>query len=1033
MCNRRMYWTSALLALALLAISGATARAETSLVGWWPLDDGAGTVASDASGNGRNGTFQGDPEWVAGHFGGALYFDGDDYVDTGFTDNLANWTVSCWAKSPAAPAAAAASGPFHREANFQINWNHTDVKFRAAVGLKAGTTWQAASFGTLEADTWYHLAGTYDGEDLKAYVNGKLITTNSTPTGAAANETASLKLGKHAKSAQYFTGTVDDARVYNGVLSQKDIQRIANGYSLDPVAWYKFDETSGTTAVDSAGGNNGTLQPAGSDGMGVVGPKWVAGNFDGGIEFDGGAGNVATNDYVDLPIGSLLSKMSSITITLWANWSGTGGSWQRIFDFGSGTSSYMFLTPSRSGTNAGRFAIRSTEVAEQIVNPPAILPTGWHHVAVAINSANMTIYLYVDGVMVRSGPTLLLPKDMGVTTQNWLARSQYPDSYYKGALDDFRIYDRALATDEVVNVMGGGPGYGVVNSPVPADKATDVLRDQTLSWKAPSGIEAQTYDVYVGTVRDDVANASSANPLGVLASAGQAATTYNPGHMEFGKSYYWRVDQVGPAPDFKVVKGNVWTFTVEPVAYTIAKASITATASSSDKDTMGPGRTVDESGLINGLHSTLETDMWLSSKLGPEPAWIQYAFDKVYSLNDMLVWNYNSTMESIAGYGAMDVTVEYSVDGSAWTKLGDVQFAQALGEPNGVAGTQVDFKGVAAQFVKLTINSNWGGIFAQCGLSEVRFSRFPATAINPSPASGKYQVVGPVTLTWRPGRDAGSHEVYLGTDKSNLPLVATVSQPSYEATVEQGKVYYWQIVEVNEAKQPPRWPSDVWNFETKGTPQDPGVASLAALYAMEDNADDSSGNSLNGTLSNGPVFVDGKAGMGKALSFDGTDDFVTLPIGDLLSTLSDITVATWTDFSQSGGAWQRVWDFGSGSASYIMVTPAQAGTGPLTFAVKSATVAEKRFAAPARLALGWHHVAVTINSATMTGRLYLDGAIVSSSSIAVLPKDLGVTTQNWIGKSQYSSDAYYKGSVDDLRIYKQALSQSEIMYLAGQR
>ena len=838
MCNRRMYWTSALLALAILAISGATARADGSLVGWWPLDDGAGTVASDASGNGRNGTFQGDPEWVAGQFGGALYFDGDDYVDTGFTDNLGNWTVGCWAKSPAAPAAAAASGPLHREANFQINWNHTDVKFRAAVGLKAGTTWQAASFGTLEADTWYHLAGTYDGEDLKAYVNGKLITTNSAPTGAAANETASLKLGKHAKSAQYFTGTIDDARVYNGVLSQKEIQRIANGFSLDPVALYKFDETSGATAADSVGGLNGTLQPAGSDGTGVVGPKWVAGNIGGGIEFDGGAGNVATNDYVDLPIGTLLSKMSSITLTMWANWSGTGGSWQRMFDFGSGTSSYMFLTPSRSGTNAGRFAIRSIEVGEQIVNPPAILPTGWHHVAASINSATMRIYLYVDGALVANGPTLLLPKDLGVSTQNWLARSQYPDSYYKGALDDVRIYDRALATDEVMDIVSGGPGYGVVNTPVPTDKTTGVLRDQKLSWKAPLGADAATYDVYFGTVRDDVANANSANPLGVLLSPGQAAMTFDPGRLEFGKAYYWRIDQVGPAPDFKVVKGNIWTFTVEPLASTIAKASITATASSMDKDTYSPSKTIDGSGLVNDLHSTLETDMWLSSKAGPEPAWIQYAFDKVYSLNNMLVWNYNSTMESIAGYGAMDVAVEYSVDGSTWTKLGDVQFAQALGEPNGVAGTDVDFKGVAAKFVKLTITSNWGGMFPQYGLSEVRFSRLPATATNPSPASGALQVTTPVTLTWSPGRDAASHEVYLGTDKNNLPLVATVAQPSYQATVEPGKVYYWQVVEVNEAKAAPRFSSDLWNFETKDKPTDPGVASLAALYALDDNADD---------------------------------------------------------------------------------------------------------------------------------------------------------------------------------------------------
>ena len=98
-------------------------------------------------------------------------------------------------------------------------------------------------------------------------------------------------------------------------------------------------------------------------------------------------------------------------------------------------------------------------------------------------------------------------------------------------------------------------------------------------------------------------------------------------------------------------------------------------------------------------------------------------------------------------------------------------------------------------------------------------------------------------------------------------------------------------------------------------------------------------------------------------------------------------------------------------------------------------MAEKRFvAAPRALPTGWHHTAVVIDGTTMTATLYLDGgAVAGTSSVAVLPKDLGVTTQNWIGRSQFTADAFFNGTVDDFRIYNRALSAAEVRYLAGDR
>jgi len=78
------------------------------------------------------------------------------------------------------------------------------------------------------------------------------------------------------------------------------------------------------------------------------------------------------------------------------------------------------------------------------------------------------------------------------------------------------------------------------------------------------------------------------------------------------------------------------------------------------------------------LHSTVDTDMWLSAEDGPQPTWIQYEFDKAYKLHEMWVWNHNTGFEYVLGFGLKDVTVKYSTNGTDWTELAGVpEFAQA--------------------------------------------------------------------------------------------------------------------------------------------------------------------------------------------------------------------------------------------------------------------------------------------------------------------------------------------------------------------
>lgn len=213
---------------------------------------------------------------------------------------------------------------------------------------------------------------------------------------------------------------------------------------------------------------------------------------------------------------------------------------------------------------------------------------------------------------------------------------------------------------------------------------------------------------------------------------------------------------------------------------------------------------------------------------------------------------------------------------------------------------------------------------------------------------------------------------------------------------------------------------------------DPGAASLAALYAMEDSLNDGSGNNRNGTAEIGASFGDGPTGYGKALTLDGVSGYATVPVGTLVASLNSATFAAWVNYAGAGGNWQRIFDFGTGTDVYTFLTPS--GAGGLRFAITTAAGGgESVMTAPSALATGWHHVAVTIEAASGEMLLYLDGAVVTSSTTDTLPSALGNTTQNWLGRSQYTADPYFNGSIDDFRIYSRALSAGEVRYLVGDR
>jgi hypothetical protein len=214
--------------------------------------------------------------------------------------------------------------------------------------------------------------------------------------------------------------------------------------------------------------------------------------------------------------------------------------------------------------------------------------------------------------------------------------------------------------------------------------------------------------------------------------------------------------------------------------------------------------------------------MWLSDN-EPEGAWIQYEFDRDYKLYEMWVWNGNQAFEDLDlfGLGLKAVTIEYSTDGESWMTLADMpELSRGLATADYAYNTIVDFAGVVAKYVKLTASSNWGGLLPYYNLSEVRFFAIPEFAREPFPDAGATGVDLDVILTWRAGRDAATHDLYLSDDSNDIvdgtAPVTNLTEAGYDPMpLDLGKTYYWRVDEVNDAEIPTTWQGDIWSFTTQ--------------------------------------------------------------------------------------------------------------------------------------------------------------------------------------------------------------------------
>jgi len=195
------------------------------------MDEGTGTTTKDNSGNGNNGTLVNGPTWVDSRFGKALSFDGvNDYVGVANSSSLnptSAITMEAWIKL----SALNASKRIIRKASQWLLWFNASKQLEAIV-VVGGSNVTATYTTLLSTGTWYHVVAKYDPTTTRVhlFLNGSEVATSSTKTGSIATTTNPLGIGAAYGGTEALQGTIDEVRIYNRALSAVEISALYGNY-----------------------------------------------------------------------------------------------------------------------------------------------------------------------------------------------------------------------------------------------------------------------------------------------------------------------------------------------------------------------------------------------------------------------------------------------------------------------------------------------------------------------------------------------------------------------------------------------------------------------------------------------------------------------------------------------------------------------------------------------------------------------------------------------------------------------------------
>ncbi len=430
-----------------------TGRLDSGLAGYWKLDDGSGTSATDSSTNANTGTLTNGPTWGTGQIGGGVNFDGtDDYISTAgvilsTTDVSQPHTVSQWIKTSSLSTynvffsqyTCCGAGRFI----FMTSSDGCVYYKKSWVNLTSSTK-------SVADNQWHHIVFVKTGNgagQLQLYIDG---VANGTPgTDNEVFQNAPVEIGRDSR-VDSFTGSIDEVRIYNRALSADEVSQLyrlttPTGVDTSLKGYWSFNgqDISGTTAYDRSGsGNNGTL---------TNGPTKVPGKLGQALSFD----NV--DDKVNAGTPSSLNITNTITVSAWIYpKSYGGGSKGRIMDKWGGSLGYWFAVDNSTATNGLLFGANVGNTGDGCYTSNVITLNQWQYVVATVDS-NKLCSLYVNGALVGTPSTITnFPLSNAGTSMGIGGKVADNTRSFDGKIDEVRIYNRALGASEIAALYNQG-------------------------------------------------------------------------------------------------------------------------------------------------------------------------------------------------------------------------------------------------------------------------------------------------------------------------------------------------------------------------------------------------------------------------------------------------------------------------------------------------------------------------------------------------------------------------------------------------
>ncbi len=445
------------------------------LVGYWKFDEPAGTYdddgdyddAIDSSGNGITGDADMSASTTAGKYGNSLIMESGDamyYGDNlGFESNNP-FSIFLWLNTSYDEAVILrkmVDGETY--CGYQIYLASSDWRVNIRSDDTTDNTIDINGLTDFGDGEWHYVGFTYDGssraEGLKLYVDGEndngSVIHNSL-NGTIDND-AELALGMGV-----LAGRFDEVRIYNRALSPDEIRKLYE-WAPGPVAYWKFDEHTGTTAFDSAasttieGGNHGTLT---CDGAGCTKPTWVRGKYGGALNF---SANTSDEDRVTFPGDGIWDDIpDAFTAMAWVKIRSDGGGDQgRIIDCGDSIGPFIFQMDATNNPGLQVFNNDGYEYHDPDDCDECIPLNEWHHIAATWVAGTSTFYL--DGINIGgNGATYGYVYGNLKPTSGVVAIGNRPSSTmnrdFDGAIDEIKIYTYARTQKQILQDMAGSEG-----------------------------------------------------------------------------------------------------------------------------------------------------------------------------------------------------------------------------------------------------------------------------------------------------------------------------------------------------------------------------------------------------------------------------------------------------------------------------------------------------------------------------------------------------------------------------------------------